>query len=325
MKAVDLFKIMEQSLCDHSKCDSLVPEGTGQKCLWPMYHKSKETLQERNEIRSIPIFLQYAVQSAGLQSETRSVVARNNNRGDAEESADKKIKSLLQEIYQGLKFEVYDPETIHVIKATRTVVDLPTIGKKLQAPDGGSVKVATTDFPSFLRAVNEIPIRSLKTVPNDILKGQYREFLERLEKLTAAFTSVQLKDLDPKYLIKKFFDPKENLYTNIEMIMQAIAVCCVKQSCEPFLESLVSQYEHHFNSNRNMNEDHINEEFFISVNGPNLAHCNSVVEEAMDSYWKQKDWHFYRTSLSDHLKDWDGDSKVLNRLFNEKSKFPFME
>ncbi len=176
-----------------------------------MYHKSKETLQERNEIRSIPIFLQYAVQSAGLQSETRSVVARNNNRGDAEESADKKIKSLLQEIYQGLKFEVYE--------ATRTVVDLPMISKKLQAPDGGSVKVATTDFPSFLRAVNEIPIRSLKTVPNDILKGQYREFLERLEKLTAAFTSVQLKDLDPKYLIKKLFDPKENLYTNIEMIM----------------------------------------------------------------------------------------------------------
>ena len=63
--------------------------------MWPFYHKSKETLQERNEIRSIPIFLQYAVQSAGLQSETRrqSVVARNNNRGDVEESADKKIKS----------------------------------------------------------------------------------------------------------------------------------------------------------------------------------------------------------------------------------------
>ena len=79
MKAVDLFNIMEQSLCDRSKCDSLAPEGTGQrqKCLWPFYHKSKETLQERNEIRGIPIFLQYAVQSASLQSETRrqSVVA----------------------------------------------------------------------------------------------------------------------------------------------------------------------------------------------------------------------------------------------------------
>ena len=146
-----------------------------------------------------------------------------------------------------------------------------------------------------------------------------------MEKLTAAYTSEQLKDLDPKYLIKKFFDPKENLFTNIEMIMQAIAVCCVKQSCESVLESLVSQYENHFNSNRNMGEDNVNEEFFISVNGPNLAHCNSVIEEAMDKYWKRKDWHFYRTSQTDYLKDFDGDSKVLNRFFNEKSKFPFME
>ena len=71
MKAVDIFQRMEQSLCDHRKRESLAPEGTDQKCLRPMYHKSKETLQDRNEIRSIPILLQYAVQSAGLQSETR--------------------------------------------------------------------------------------------------------------------------------------------------------------------------------------------------------------------------------------------------------------
>ena len=47
MKAVDIFQRMEQSLCNHRKCESLAPEGTDQKCLWPMYHKSKETLQDR--------------------------------------------------------------------------------------------------------------------------------------------------------------------------------------------------------------------------------------------------------------------------------------
>ena len=326
MKAVDHFQSMGQSLCDHRKCELLAPEGADQKCLWPIYHKSKETLQERNEIGNIPIFMQYGVQSAGLQSETRrqSANARSNNR-DAEENADKKIQSLVEEIHQGLKFEVYDQETISVIEATKTVLDLPAIANMLHAPDGGSIKISTTEFPSFLRAVDQIPIRSLKTVPTNILKEQYKEFLERLEKLTGAYTSEQLKDLDPKYLIKKFFDQKENLFTNIEMIMQAIAVSCVKQSCKSVLESLVSQYENHFSSNRNIEEDHVNEEFFISVNGPNLAHCNSVIEEAMDKYWKQKDWHFLRMSLSDHLKDFDGDSKVLNRFFNEKSKFPFME
>jgi hypothetical protein len=62
MKAVDRFQMMEQSLCDHRKCDLLAPEDKDRKCLWPMYHKSKETLQEKNEIRSIPILQQYAVQ-----------------------------------------------------------------------------------------------------------------------------------------------------------------------------------------------------------------------------------------------------------------------
>ena len=65
--------------------------------------------------------------------------------------------------------------------------------------------------------------------------------------------------------------------------MQAIAVCCVKQSCESVLESMVSMYEHHFDSTRNMGEENINEEFFIAVNGPNPSHCNNVIEEAIDT------------------------------------------
>ena len=59
------------------------------------------------------------------------------------------------------------------------------------------------------------------------------------------------------------------------MIMQAIAVYCVKQSVESVLESLVSRYENHFNQNRNLDEDHMNEEFAIAVNGPTLQYCSN--------------------------------------------------
>ena len=72
-------------------------------------------------------------------------------------------------------------------------------------------------------------------------------------------------------------------------------------------------------------EDIVNEEFFLAVNGPNLAHFNSVIEEVIKKYWKGQNWHFYKTSLSDYLKDFDGDSKVLHRLFNETSKSSCME
>ena len=45
----------------------------------------------------------------------------------------------------------------------------------------------------------------------------------------------------------------------------------------------------------------------------------------MNRYRKGQNWHFYRASLSDHLKDNHGDSKILDRLINESSKLPCME
>ncbi len=155
----------------------------------------------------------------------------------------------------------------------------------------------------FMKAVLANSVRSQHSVPEQTLKEQYRDFLKRLEALTSHYTLGHLKALNPKELIKKFFKPADSLFEGIEMIMQVIAVCSVKQSCESILESMVSMFEHHFNSTRNMGEDDVNEEFFIAVIGPNLTHYNRVIDEAMNKYWKGQNCHFYRKSLSDHLKD----------------------
>ena len=90
-----------------------------------------------------------------------------------------------------------------------------------------------------------------------------------------------MKRADPKEIIKKFFDPAAEEYKHVEMIMQAIAVSSVKHSCESVLESFVSRYENHFDARRSVDEDTANEEFEIAVNGPSLAHCDSVVKEAI--------------------------------------------
>lgn len=74
--------------------------------------------------------------------------------------------SLVEEMHQRLNFEVNDKASICVIEATKTVFDLTTLSSK-----------------------------AIKTVPRDILQEQYKEFLKRLEKLTAAYTSEQLKCL----------------------------------------------------------------------------------------------------------------------------------
>ena len=54
------------------------------------------------------------------------------------------------------------------------------------------------------------------------------------------------------------------------------------------LESFVSQYQNHFDLSRSTEEDPSNEDFKIAVNGPDLAPCEGVVEEAINKYWKDK-------------------------------------
>jgi hypothetical protein len=306
---------MKECLNDHTKCDSLAPKGRKERCLWPLNHGDKTSFKKKNEIRGIPIILQHGIQAADLQIETRrqriDMAAIDN---DADKISDNKLLSLLEEIHTGLKSEVYDQESITVINATKHVLDLPALSIKLHQPDGGNIKVAATNFPLFIEAVKEAPIRSLQAVPVDHLKEEYAEFLKRLQTLTATYKLETLKTTDPKDLIKTFFNPEDRLFVGIEMIIEAIAVCCVKQSCESILESLVwFPYM---------------KIIFIAANGPNLAHCNSVIEDAMNIYWqgkKSNSWHFYRTCLTDHLKDFDEGSKVLHRLFNERSKFQSME
>ena len=103
--------------------------------------------------------------------------------------------------------------------------------------------------------MKKIPIRSLVTVHG---------VPEETTDITSSYKDDQVKETDPKELIKMFLNPTRDLYLHIEMAMQAITVYCVKQSVESVLESLVSKYENHFNQNRNMDEENINEEFGIS-------------------------------------------------------------
>ena len=105
------------------------------------------------------------------------------------------------------------------------------------------------------------------------------------------------------------------------MIMEAIAVSAIKHSCEIILESFVSKYENHFDQRRNLAEDSSNEEFEIAVNGPNLAHSDAVIKEAMDSYWKGRQWHFFRTTAVEKM----GPSTVVKRLISTKNNLPFMD
>ena len=101
----------------------------------------------------------------------------------------------------------------------------------------------------------------------------------------------------------------------------------VKVSVESVVESLVSRYEVHFDAKRQLKEEHALEEMEIAENGPELVHADRLLSLAMDKYWKEKDsadgtWHFCH--ISNDIRTYSKESKVVKELLNVKPKFPFM-
>ena len=97
---------------------------------------------------------------------------------------------------------------------------MPALASKIKTPGGSATKVAATEFQNFKKAVTKIPIISLKEVPEEELKAQFKIFINRLGAMTAKLTPEELLTTDAKELIKTFMEPAEKLYKDIEMIMQ---------------------------------------------------------------------------------------------------------
>lgn len=125
--------------------------------------------------------------------------------------------------------------------------------------------------PKFYQGCERDSNPGLTNIPENRLQRQFTEFLRKLEKITEKYKQVELRKVDPKELLKKFFNPEEKLLEEIEMIMQAVAVSAVKQTCESVLGYFVSKCENHFHSNKNLAEDKMNDAFFFAVNGPSLV------------------------------------------------------
>jgi hypothetical protein len=65
----------------------------------------------------------------------------------------------------------------------------------------------------------------------------------------------------------------------------------------------------------------------IAINGPELPHADSIIQESMTEYWKNSgkrkigDWHFVRKLQN--RRDF-AVSKVVDRMSSAKPNLPFM-
>ena len=102
---------------------------------------------------------------------------------------------------------------------------------------------------------------TLKEVPCDILAANYKKFLVVLEN---HMQENPQEKYDSKQIIKDFLNTDAKLYKDVEITLQSICVAAVKISVESDVESLVSRYEKHLKVDRQMTEEHAEEEMEIA-------------------------------------------------------------
>ena len=112
------------------------------------------------------------------------------------------------------------------------------------------------------------------------------------------------------------------MFHGIETIIHITTAAAIKISTESVLESNVSVFEHHFHKGRNLNEDTMENEMEVAMNGPNLVEADGLLKHSMELYWKGGKWHFIkRTDIRDFLNK--SESQIIKRLMKDKSKLPF--
>ena len=87
-------------------------------------------------------------------------------------------------------------------------------------------------------------------------------------------------------ILEDFLNTDMKLFEGVEITMQGILCAAVKISVESVVESLVSRYEKHFDKSRKLTEENALDEMEISGNGPQRFKADSLLETAMNSYWK---------------------------------------
>ena len=71
-------------------------------------------------------------------------------------------------------------------------------------------------------------------------------------------------------------------------MLAILANASVAMGLESVVESWVSVMEHHNNPRRPLTQTRVEQECMVAINGPKDVHCDSVVMEALASYWSNQ-------------------------------------
>ena len=156
----------------------------------------------------------------------------------------------------------------------------------------------------------------------DELRLQYREFMRRLGQLAPTLNTKENTEI-----FGMFLDPNLNHSKDIESVLSILASAGVAMGLESVVESCVSVLEHHNNPRRALSQERLEQEAMVAINGPAEVHCDSIVDEALASYWRKqkmagnRDGHWIRRSS--RIKSYFI-SEAVDSIVKKTPAVPFM-
>ena len=156
----------------------------------------------------------------------------------------------------------------------------------------------------------------------DELRLQYREFMRRLGQLAPT-----LNDKYNTQIFGLFLDQNLDHFNDIESVLSVLASAGVAMGLESVVESWVSVLEHHNNPRRPLTQERLEQEALVALNGPAEVHCDSIVVEALASFWRKqkvagnRDGHWIRhfSNIKSYFI-----LEAVYKIFKKTPDVPFM-
>lgn len=292
------------------------------KCLWPRLHEDIKLFKEKGEYRHVAMgqLTSEPVRTrvGGQEVNQSQLLGQEGIIG----ICIKRSSLVAKYLHENLSANVYNSEDLEMIKNIKVVLDLKGQMKKVQLR--GASQVTQVSTAKFLESCNFIDPELFEKCDEEEMRMQYKRFLQQLEKISKVEGSKNFTSMDIFVLL---LDTKGKRWENIEAVMDLLCRASLMKSVESVVESWVSVLEHHSSKVRGLGDDAVETEMMISVNGPKIQHCDSIVQESMKKYWRSskmknmEDGHFVRRS--NNIQSWLTSSSV-DRLNKATRLLPFM-
>jgi hypothetical protein len=128
-----------------------------------------------------------------------------------------------------------------------------------------------------------------------------------------------------RHVMKSLYTVKA-LYGGLSGIMRIVDRGCTTSSCEAYVEAIGSKVNVHASALRGLDAETYSMEAWIDWNSCALHHADAWLTDALTIYFKDKDWHFKKTSKKgmESSSQLRFQSKVLHKMNAAPSKFGCM-